>query len=189
MDADPRSRYGPDEAMDQVQLVPLDPRTPARAISPMLEMGAYEALWAQEDATAKRVADIFRRNPDALPSDLISAAKADEMARWVMGYHSERGVEGFGVRVHRAGEYPKKLRDARHPVEVLQFRGVWNLVEAPSVAVVGARHQGRPVSGPIDHRNPSIGGSTRPRSDRGELRSRHDARPRGRRWSAFSTMC
>jgi DNA processing protein len=105
----------------------------------MMEMGAYEALWARQDATAKRVADIFRKNPDALPSDLVPRKEAAEKARWVIRYHEERGVTRFGVRVHRAGEYPAKLRDARHPVEVLQFRGMWNLVEAPSVAVVGTR--------------------------------------------------
>lgn len=125
--------------MTQAQLIPMDELTPARVLSPMLEMGAYEALWSGENATAKRIADLFRRNPDALPSDLVPRETALQMAHWVVAYHEKNGVTRFGVRVHRAGEYPAKLRDARHPVEVLQFRGLWNLVEAPSVAVVGTR--------------------------------------------------
>ncbi|EKN6297734.1 DNA-processing protein DprA, partial [Yersinia enterocolitica] len=48
-------------------------------------------------------------------------------------------VEDFGVRVHGAGEYPEKLRDARHPIEVLYYQGWWDLVNTPSVAVVGSR--------------------------------------------------
>jgi len=43
------------------------------------------------------------------------------------------------VRVHRAGEYPMKLRDAKHPVELLYYRGFWPLVETRCVAVVGTR--------------------------------------------------
>ena len=43
------------------------------------------------------------------------------------------------IRVHHAGEYPKKLRDARHPVELLYYRGIWELTETRCIAVVGSR--------------------------------------------------
>lgn len=110
-----------------------------RSLSPYLEMGAYEVLWSREGATFKRIADRFRDEPNALPSDLVPRAEAERMADWVLEHLREHGVTRFGVRVHRGGEYPQKLRDARHPVELLYFRGIWNLVEAPSVAVVGTR--------------------------------------------------
>src|SRR6185436_13665107 len=51
----------------------------------------------------------------------------------------EAGVESFGMRVHRAGEYPEALRDALHPLELLTFQGAWSLVESPCIAVVGTR--------------------------------------------------
>jgi len=51
----------------------------------------------------------------------------------------ERGVERFGLRIHQAGEYPAKLRDARDPVELLYFQGTWELVETRCVAIVGSR--------------------------------------------------
>ncbi|MCG8556279.1 MAG: DNA-protecting protein DprA [Proteobacteria bacterium] len=110
-----------------------------RSVSPYLEMGAYEVLWAQEGATFKTIADRFRKEPDALPSDLVPGTEAEKMAAWVLDHLRGLGVARFGVCVHRAGEYPQKLRDARHPVELLYYRGIWNLVEAPSVAVVGTR--------------------------------------------------
>jgi DNA processing protein len=41
------------------------------------------------------------------------------MATEVFDLLRERGVERFGLRIHQAGEYPQKLRDARDPVELL----------------------------------------------------------------------
>ncbi|WP_370611552.1 DNA-processing protein DprA [Klebsiella aerogenes] len=52
---------------------------------------------------------------------------------------SRFAVSDIGVRVHGAGEYPQKLRDARHPIEVLYYQGWWDLVNTRSVAVVGSR--------------------------------------------------
>src|SRR5438067_66063 len=111
-----------------------------RPISPLLEMGAYEALWAREGMSFKKLAELFAENVDAMPSDLLgSPAEALEMSERVLNMLHERGVNWFGVRIHRAGEYPAKLRDARFPVELLYFQGWWNLTEWPSVAVVGTR--------------------------------------------------
>ena len=108
-------------------------------MSPFLEMGAYEALFMKEGATFKTVADLFRKNVGALPSQLVPEREARDHASWVVDRLRERGITRFHVRVHRAGEYPAKLRAAKHPVELLYFRGMWNLVEGPSVAVVGTR--------------------------------------------------
>lgn len=110
-----------------------------RVVSPYLELGAYEALWMREGMTVKRMADLFRAQPEALPSDLVPEDEARAMAERVVALLRERAVERFGVRVHRAGEYPAKLREARHPVELLTFQGWWSYTEQRSVAVVGTR--------------------------------------------------
>lgn len=110
-----------------------------RVVSPYLELGAYEALWMREGMTVKRMADLFRAQPEALPSDLVPEDEARAMAERVVALLRAKGVEQFGVRVHRAGEYPAKLREARHPVELLTFQGWWSYVEQRSVAVVGTR--------------------------------------------------
>ncbi len=101
-------------------------------------MGAYEALWLR-DATFKKIADQFRENAGAVPSDFVPMDEAARCAARVLDIMRADGVEDFGVRVHGAGEYPQKLREARHPIELLYFRGWWNLVEAPGVAIVGTR--------------------------------------------------
>ena len=111
----------------------------ARTVSPMRELGAYETLWMKPAATFKRVAEIFREHDAALPSDLVSLSEATQMAEKVVGHLRDRGVRFFGVRVHRAGEYPAKLRDAAHPVELLYFQGEWDLLESRCIAVVGTR--------------------------------------------------
>lgn len=117
-----------------------DAAGPAKApIVPHREMGAYEALWLESRATFKTIAARFAQDPQALPSDFVSALSAAECAAAVMERFRKAGIDRFGVRLNHAGDYPEKLRDARHPVEMLYFQGVWELTETPSVSVVGSR--------------------------------------------------
>lgn len=110
-----------------------------RAISPLMEMGAYEALWDKPGTTFKTLSEKFAARPDAVPSDFVTHTKAHEYADFVQMRFREADVTRFGVRVHGAGEYPQKLRDAAHPIELLYYQGWWDLVESRSVAVVGTR--------------------------------------------------
>lgn len=111
----------------------------SRAVSPYLEMGAYEALWMREKASFRSLAKYFQEHPGSLPSDFVTADKAHECAQVVMKRFREAGVGRFGVRVHGAAEYPQGLRAAAHPVELLYYQGWWDLAASPSVAVVGTR--------------------------------------------------
>lgn len=113
------------------------------SVSPFREMGAYEALWMEKGASFKSIAEKFRADSDALPSDFVEPGRADEMAQRALEIMREGGVEGFGVRVRGAGEYPKGLGDARFPIEVIYYSGWWDLVETPCVAVVGTREPSR----------------------------------------------
>lgn len=108
-------------------------------ISPRRELGAYEALWLEPGATFKTIADKFAADPTALPSDFVQPSRADECAREAMAAINKAGVKHFGVRIHHAGDYPTKLRDARHPVELLYFQGAWELTETKCIAIVGSR--------------------------------------------------
>jgi DNA processing protein len=108
-------------------------------ISPWREMGSYEALWSSEDATFKTIADKFAKTGNALPSDFVAPAMAYEFA-----HRADKAIKSFssvpyGVRVHGAGEYPERIRQARHPVELLYYQGIWAITETPCVAVVGTR--------------------------------------------------
>lgn len=111
-----------------------------RTISPFKELGAYEALWARPKMSFKTLADLFREHPDSLPSDFVKCVETREYAQKALAILNRAHVENFGVRIHGAGEYPAKLRDARHPIELLYFQGWWDLVETKCVAVVGTRN-------------------------------------------------
>lgn len=108
-------------------------------ISPLRELGAYEAMWLEQGSTFKTIADRFKADPSALPSDFVPPSQAVDCGQKVMRRLKELGVHQFGVRIHHAGDYPRKLRDARHPVELLYYQGTWELVEARSIAIVGSR--------------------------------------------------
>ncbi len=110
-----------------------------RAVSPRRELGAYEALWAREGAWFKSIAEGFRQHPGALPSDFVSEADIEKYSRLALGAIREAGIKHFGIRINGAGEYPPSLRDADHPVELLYFQGLWDLVTTRCVAVVGTR--------------------------------------------------
>jgi DNA processing protein len=108
-------------------------------ISPWLEMGAYEALWTKTGASFKTIADKFRAQPSAIPSDFVQHSVAKSFARNAIEILQSSRVGRFGVRVHGACEYPEKLREAEHPIELLYYQGWWDLAESPCVAVVGTR--------------------------------------------------
>ena len=123
--------------------LPLTSGFEARAISPFREMGAYEALWADPRTTFRSLSERFAHHPGSVPSDFVSPEDATACATFVKDRFSAATISRFGVRVHGAGEYPEKLRDAAHPVELLYFQGCWDLVASPSVAVVGTRKPSR----------------------------------------------
>jgi DNA processing protein len=110
------------------------------SISPRLELGAYEAMWLRQGATFKSIAERFAADATALPSDFVSRSEAEICARETLALLKRKGIHRFGIRVHHAGDYPPRLRDARYPVELLYYRGAWELTETKSIAVVGTRN-------------------------------------------------
>ena len=111
-----------------------------RAVSPFLEFGAYEALWDEQGASFKSIADKFSNKIDVLPSDIVPYSRAIEYANRAHSMLLEGGVTRYGVRVHGTLDYPDRLRQADHPLEVFTYQGCWDLADNPSsVAIVGTR--------------------------------------------------
>jgi DNA processing protein len=108
-------------------------------IDAALEVGAYEALWTAKDASFKSLAERFAGNPGIRPSDLVPEGEARRVGTRVIAKLRERIDARFDVRMHGELDYPEKLRDATHPVELLYFQGAWELIWTRCVAVVGTR--------------------------------------------------
>lgn len=122
----------------QLDLVPQN--FSERAVSPFLEMGAYESLWEQQGASFKSIAARFSQHHGAIPSDFVEHSRATSCANDVHRLLKEVGVNSYGIRVNGAGDYPRRLRVADHPIELLYFQGWWELANSPrSVAIVGTR--------------------------------------------------
>lgn len=107
-------------------------------IDAALEIGAYEALWTERNASFKTIAERFRNDPEARPSDFVPEEVARETGRRVLN-KLRAAVEHFDVRVHGDVDYPRRLRDATHPIEILYVQGDWGLTSQRGVAVVGTR--------------------------------------------------
>ncbi|HTY48831.1 MAG TPA: DNA-processing protein DprA [Steroidobacteraceae bacterium] len=115
------------------------PDLPAQTLSPMRELGAYEALWCRPGSGLRAIAALLRDHPGSLPSDFVPPAEGRRCAQLALAAIRVAGIRHFGVRVQGTGEYPPRLHDAAHPVALLYFRGRWALADTPSVAIVGTR--------------------------------------------------
>jgi DNA processing protein len=113
----------------------------ARApVSPVLELGAYEELWAQERQSFKTLAELFGASANDLPSYFVDPAAAQARAAEVLRILREKRLDDVRFIVHGTIDYPQSLRDARYPVQFLYYRGSLDLLSMPTrVAVVGTR--------------------------------------------------
>lgn len=101
------------------------------------EMGAYEFLWSQQGTTFKRLAELFKNNPDRLPSELVDEIYIKhtliELNHWIRDAN-------FDISLHGTLDYPESLRDATYPVEMFYYKGWLELLSSPKrIAIVGTR--------------------------------------------------
>lgn len=73
--------------------------------------------------TQPKLAALFHDHPALPPSAHVPLAEAMATGQEVIAALRARGVEGFGIRIHGTHEYPARLRDAAHPIEVALLPG------------------------------------------------------------------
>jgi len=110
------------------------------AISPVKEISAYEALWSRYPGV-KQIADIFKRYNHAPPSAITDSMgiSNEEVEKVQTNLLNLLPFTQYSALFHKSFEYPVRLREAEHPVEVLYYQGALDLLSSRSVAVVGAR--------------------------------------------------
>jgi DNA processing protein len=120
---------------------PIETETPGtKAISPMEEMVAYEALWQDKKMTFKSLSRLFASHPGKLPSELVPSEYISRLYPLVkeaalnpsLGYPTN-------LLVHGSFDYPSRLRQAEEPVEILYYSGYLDLLNTRAIAVVGTR--------------------------------------------------
>ncbi len=75
-----------------------------RAVSPFLELGAYEALWEEPNASFKTLADRFAKRTDTLPSDFVERPRAICYANEVHARLKDAGIKKATVFASTAQE-------------------------------------------------------------------------------------
>jgi DNA processing protein len=110
-------------------------------LKPSIEIGAFEALWANKDVSSfKQLHEKFQSSNAHSLSDLIEPAIAREFYEKTVTRLHDTGIHHFGVRLAGTVDYPKSLRDADYPLPLLYYVGNWDLVFSRGVSVVGTRN-------------------------------------------------
>ena len=111
------------------------------AIKPSIELGAFEALFADKNiVTAKQIREKLKAQNVELPSKLFDKAIAQDFYKRAIERLDRAGIKNFGIRIEGTFDYPEKLRDAEYPLVLFYFRGIWDLIYTRGVAVVGTRN-------------------------------------------------
>lgn len=113
------------------------------AVSPLEEAAAYEALWDLDNASFKSISTKIKKlNIVKISELLLTSSQNDSLNHYkelLLQIFRENNLSGLGIRIKGTLDYPESLMDDKNPVEVLYYQGNWDLVNEPSVSVVGAR--------------------------------------------------
>lgn len=109
-------------------------------MSPFKEAIAYELLWTKQGSSFKTLDSLFRNN-NLLPSQVLldecglyPPEKQDEVESYV-----KSKLSNFSVIIKGNFQYPKRLLDAKYPLELFYYKGDIDLLDSPCISIVGTR--------------------------------------------------
>lgn len=109
-------------------------------ISKLAEIGAYEALWDKQGASFKSISQLFKDNPQKLPSEFVDPYEIKKYQDYFQNLLEKYKVSTFGIVINKIDEFPSKLHNKiKYPLEVLYYKGAWDLINTKCVSVVGTR--------------------------------------------------
>lgn len=109
-------------------------------VSPFREMAAYEALWNTDKASFKKIAELFAKIPNSLPSNYIDEDQIKHYSELLKQQLIKNSNIKPNIIINSTFDYPPKLRDAVDPVEILYYCGDIEHLNTRGVAIVGSRH-------------------------------------------------
>jgi DNA processing protein len=107
-------------------------------IDPYEEAVAYECLYAEKGATLKSISE-QTVGKKKLPSDVLNERLFWPLEQGEIEHLLDSKLGALRVAVDGTPQYPEKLHAANIRVPLLYYYGNINLVEAPSVSIVGSR--------------------------------------------------
>lgn len=92
-----------------------------------------------QNASFKRISELFKAHPGCKPSDLVEQKNVDELYDIVKSHVSKKVPYKPNLLINGTFNYPKKLKDAKEPVEILYYSGNLDHLSTPAIAIVGTR--------------------------------------------------
>ncbi|AHE65809.1 DNA-processing protein DprA [Legionella pneumophila serogroup 1] len=110
-------------------------------IKPSIEIGAFEALWANREVSSyKQLWEKLANSQDRYLSNLVEYNCAEKFYKEAVKRLYNAGIKHFGVKISGTIDYPQGLEDADYPLALLYYIGNWDLVFSNGISVVGTRH-------------------------------------------------
>jgi len=118
-----------------------------RVISPFKELLAYEFLWAQENSSLKKIAEILSKQ-ERLPSEVVKDITPDffgnfnQRVNTIESFMNKKikSSPSFSFLLKESPQFPDKLLDAKYPINLLYYRGNPDLANTNCISVVGTRN-------------------------------------------------
>lgn len=110
-------------------------------VSPYQELIALECLYAEEGSSLRKITQatvLSGKLPSAALRErdgLFGNPERDATVKTVI----DQKIGGFSVAINGTPAWPDKLQDSERPTPLLYYRGDINLIDMPSVSIVGAR--------------------------------------------------
>jgi DNA processing protein len=116
------------------------------SISPYKEIIAYEYLWSKPNSSVKTIAEKLSRK-DILPSEVVEEEKdalfsdIDRRTGEIRAFIDKKLKirPHFSALLKESPQYPEKLLDAKHPIDLFYYRGNPDLINKKCVSIVGTR--------------------------------------------------
>jgi DNA processing protein len=114
--------------------------TNTKPISPLREIAAYEALWGREKTSFKWLSELFASHHGSRPSDFVTEGEIESYYSLLKDTIRNNKLEyKINILLEGTFDYPRELKDAREPVELLYFSGNLDYLTTRRIAVVGTR--------------------------------------------------
>ena len=116
----------------------------SNSLNPIEEAIAYEILWTRDKSSFKTISELFSSNPKTKPSNFVDKEQIEAFRETFLHLFFSKNCEyKTSFLINSTIDYPKKLRDAKEPVEALYYSGNLDYIHSKCISIVGTRNPTR----------------------------------------------